>query len=113
MLICQLFLTFAPQYAIQLQYKQNSMATTIKRKAASFRLPSYLLEGLKTEARRQHRSVNNLVEVVLLKTLYNEPNAETLAAMKECESGVELEDFNPNELDKYIYAETTEEVHSV
>ena len=74
------------------------MATTIKRKAASFRLPSYLLEGLKTEARRQHRSVNNLVEVVLLKSLYNEPNAETLAAMKECQSGTELEDFNPNEL---------------
>lgn len=89
------------------------MATTIKRKAASFRLPSYLLEGLKIEARRQHRSVNNLVEVVLLKSLYNEPNAETLAAMKECESGVDLEIFDPNELDKYIYAETTEEVHSV
>ena len=74
------------------------MATTMKRKAVSFRLPSYLLEGLKTEAGRQHRSVNNLVEVVLLKSLYSEPNAETLAAMKECQSGVELEDFDPNEL---------------
>ena len=89
------------------------MVTTIKRKAASFRLPTYLLEGLKTEARRQHRSVNNLVEVVLLKSLCDEPNAKTLAAMKECESGVELEDFDPNELDKYIYAEATEEVHSI
>ena len=89
------------------------MATTIKRKAASFRLPSYLLEGLKTEARRQHRSVNNLVEVALLKSLYNEPNAETLAAMKECQSGVELEDFDPNELDKYIFAETSEEIRPV
>ncbi len=85
------------------------MATTVKRKAASFRLPSYLLEGLKTEARRQHRSVNNLVEVVLLKSLYDKPNAETLAAMKECKSGVELEDFDPNELDKYIYAGTSED----
>ena len=28
----------------------------------------------------------------------DEPNAETLTAMKECESGVELEDFDPNEL---------------
>ena len=71
------------------------------------------MEGLKTEARRQHRSVNNLVEVALLKSLYNEPNAETLAAMKECQSGVKLEDFDPNELDKYIYAETSEEIHSV
>jgi len=32
--------------------------------------------------------------------------AEIMAAMKECQSGVELEDFDPNELDKYIYAET-------
>ncbi len=79
------------------------MEKTIKRKAASFRLPSYLLEGLKTEAKRQHRSVNNLVEYVLVKSLFSEPNAETLAAMKECESGVELDDFNPNDLDEYIY----------
>ncbi|MBR1463551.1 MAG: toxin-antitoxin system protein [Prevotella sp.] len=89
------------------------MATTIKRKATSFRLPNYLLEGLKTEAKRQNRSVNNLVEFVLSTSLFREPNAETLAAMKECKSGVELEDFDPNELDKYIYAENTEEVHTV
>ena len=95
-----------------MQYNLD-MATTIKRKAVSFRLPSYLLEGLKTEAWRQHRSVNNLVEVVLLKSLFAEPNAETLAAMKECQSGVELEDFDPNELDKYIYAETSEEIRPV
>ena len=60
----------------------KDMATTTKRKAVSFRLPSYLLEGLKAEGGRQHRSVNNLVEVVLLKSMYSEPNAETLAAMK-------------------------------
>ncbi|MBO4826652.1 MAG: toxin-antitoxin system protein [Prevotella sp.] len=89
------------------------MATTIKRKAASFRLPNYLLERLKTEAMRQHRSVNNLVEYVLINSLFHEPNAETLAAMEECKSGVELEDFDPNELDKYIYAEDSEAVHSV
>ena len=53
----------------------KDMATTTKRKAVSFRLPSYLLEGLKAEGGRQHRSVNNLVEVVLLKSMYSEPNA--------------------------------------
>jgi hypothetical protein len=98
--------------ALMIQNNKD-MATIIKRKATSFRLPSYLLEGLKKEARRQHRSVNSLVEVVLLKSLYNEPNAETLAAMKECESGVELENFDPNELDKYIYGKATEEVDTV
>ena len=62
------------------------MATTTKRSATSFRLPIYLLEGLKAEAKRQLRSVNNLVEVVLLESRNLEPNAETLAAMAECKS---------------------------
>ena len=57
--------------------------------------------------------MNNLVEYVLINSLFHEPNAETLAAMEECKSGVELEDFDPNELDKYIYAEDSEAVHSV
>lgn len=78
------------------------MATTMKRKAVSFRLPGYLLEGLKTEAGRQHRSVNNLVEVVLLKSLYSEPNAETLAAMKECQSGVELKPLDLSSFDAFM-----------
>ena len=69
------------------------MTTTTKRSATSFRLPIYLLEGLKAEAKKQHRSVNNLVEVFLLESLYHEPNAETLAAMAECRSGVELDEL--------------------
>lgn len=88
------------------------MATTTKRSATSFRLPIYLLEGLKAEAKRQHRSVNNLVEWFLHESLYHEPNAETLAAMAECKSDAELEDFDPNELDQYINEEV-EEVHAV
>jgi len=60
------------------------MATTTKRSATSFRLPIYLLEGLKAEAKRQHRSVNNLVEWFLDESLYNEPNAEALAARTYC-----------------------------
>ena len=46
------------------------MATTVKRRATSFRLPTDLLEGLRAEAQKQHRSVNNLVEVFLLESLY-------------------------------------------
>jgi hypothetical protein len=75
------------------------MATTTKRSATSFRLPSYLLEGLKAEAKRQHRSVNNLVEVLLLESLYHEPNAETLAAMAECKSGAELDELTDEHID--------------
>lgn len=38
-------------------------------------------------AKRQNCSLNNLVETILLDAVYYEPNAETLAAMKEAESG--------------------------
>ena len=38
-------------------------------------------------AKRQNRSLNNFVETLLLDAAYHEPNAETLAAMKEAESG--------------------------
>ncbi|MBR1469703.1 MAG: toxin-antitoxin system protein [Prevotella sp.] len=81
------------------------MATITKRRAASFRLPNYLLEGLKIEAKRQHRSVNNLVEFVLLNSLFHKPNAETLEAMAECKADVELEeltDENIDHLEEYI-----------
>ena len=81
------------------------MATTAKRRATSFRLPTDLLEGLRAKAQRQHRSVNNLVEVFLLESLYREPNATTLAAMAEVKSGAELDeltDENIDNLDDYI-----------
>lgn len=81
------------------------MATTVKRRATSFRLPTDLLEGLRAEAQKQHRSVNNLVEVFLLESLYREPNATTLAAMAEVKSGAELDeltDENIDNLEEYI-----------
>ena len=81
------------------------MATTVKRRATSFRLQTDLLEGLRAEAQKQHRSVNNLVEVFLLESLYREPNAATLAAMAEVKSGAELDeltDENIDNLEDYI-----------
>jgi hypothetical protein len=75
------------------------MATTVKRKATSFRLPTDLLEGLRAEAQKQHRSVNNLVEVFLLESLYREPNATTLAAMAEVKSGAELDELTDEDID--------------
>ncbi len=57
------------------------------KKNQSFRLPVDLIERLKLMAKRQNRSLNNFVETLLLDAAYNEPNAETLAAMKEAESG--------------------------
>ena len=77
------------------------MATTVKRRATSFRLPIDLLEGLRAEAQKQHRSVNNLVEVFLLESLYREPNATTLAAMAEVKSGAELDELTDENIEDH------------
>ena len=56
------------------------------KKNQSFRLSVELIDRLKQLAKRQNRSLNNYVETVLLDAVYHEPNAVTLAAMKEAES---------------------------
>ncbi len=58
------------------------------KKNQSFRLSVELIDRLKQLAKRQNRSLNNYVETILLDAAYHEPNAITLAAMKEAESGV-------------------------
>ncbi len=58
------------------------------KKNQSFRLSVELIDRLKQLAKRQNRSLNNYVETLLLDAAYHEPNAVTLAAMKEAESGV-------------------------
>ena len=59
----------------------------ILKKNQSFRLPVDLIDRLKQLAKRQNRSLNNYVETLLLDAAYHEPNATTLAAMQEAESG--------------------------
>ena len=59
------------------------MEATIVRQSASFRLRADLLEGLKRNAARENRSLNNYVESVLLDVVYNEPNEVTKAAIEE------------------------------
>ena len=71
----------------------QSMATTIIRKPASFRLRADLLEILKRNAARENRTLNNYVESVLLGVVYEEPNEVTKAAIKEARSGK-----NPNKV---------------
>ena len=57
------------------------------RKPASFRLRADLLEGLKRNAARENRTLNNYVESVLLGIVFDEPNEVTKAAIKEAKSG--------------------------
>lgn len=61
------------------------MEATVKKQTA-FRLDNNLLEMLKAAAKREHRSLNNYVECLLMNFMYNQPNEETKAAIEEARS---------------------------
>ena len=63
------------------------MEATIRKKPTMFRLDEELVARLKELAKREHRSLNNFVECLLLDIAYNEPNDITKAAMEEAQSG--------------------------
>ena len=56
------------------------MEAVTKRQTA-FRFDSDLLDMLKRAAKREHRSLNNYVECLLMDAMYNEPNEKTKAAI--------------------------------
>lgn len=68
-----------------MSFQMNNVV--IAKKNQSFRLPVALIERLKQRAKNQNRSLNNYVETLLFDATYREPNDETLAAMREAESG--------------------------
>ena len=63
------------------------MSTARERKQTSFRLSTALVERLRIEAKRENRSLNNLVEVLLTESLDRRSNPETIAAIEEARSG--------------------------
>ncbi len=75
------------------------MEITINKKQTAFRLSEDLLERLKKAAKKEHRSLNNFVESILMDIVYNEPNEETKAAVEEAKAGkfagtIDTKDFN-------------------
>ncbi len=63
------------------------MLTTTRKRQTAFRFRDDLLDKLKMAAARENRSLNNYVESVLMDVIYNQPNAETEAAIAESRSG--------------------------
>ena len=78
------------------------METIVERKQTSFRLRTDLLKRMKNEASKEHRSLNDLVESILMDNMYFQPNETTLAAMREAESGEELEDLDVDNFIEYV-----------
>lgn len=63
------------------------MEAIVQKKATMFRLNVDLVDRLKELAKREHRSLNNYVECLLLDAAYTEPNEITKAAIEEAKSG--------------------------
>ena len=80
----------------------KKMEATIERTQTAFRLSNELLKRLKTEARKQNRSLNNFVESVLMDAVYRTPNAKTLAAVKEARENKNLETINLDNLEGFV-----------
>ncbi len=74
----------------------------VSRKQTSFRLSESLLARLQEEAKRHNRSLNNLVESVLMAFVAKHPNKTTLAAMKEAEDSENLETLDMKEFRNFV-----------
>lgn len=72
------------------------------RKQTSFRLSQELLIKLQEEAKRHNRSLNNLVESVLMAFVSERPNKVTLAAMKEAETSDNLETLDLSNFRNFV-----------
>lgn len=72
------------------------------RKQTSFRLSEELISRLQIEAKRHNRSLNNLVESVLMAFVADRPNKTTLAAMKEAETSDNLETLDLGNFRSFI-----------
>ncbi len=72
------------------------------RKQTSFRLSEDLLARLQQEAKRHNRSLNNLVESVLMAFVADKPNKTTLAAMREAETSDNLETLDLNNFRSFV-----------
>ena len=75
---------------------------SVTRKQTSFRLSENLLERLRIEAKKHTRSLNNLVESVLLAFVSEKPNKTTLAAMKEAETNDNLETLDLSNFRNFV-----------
>lgn len=78
------------------------MSTASIRKQTSFRLSPELIARLQEEARRHNRSLNNLVESILMAFVSARPNKTTLAAMKEAETSDNLETLDLSNFKSFV-----------
>ena len=81
------------------------MSTTtlnMPKRQTAFRFSEDLLNRLKIRARKENRSLNNYVEKVLMDVVYDEPNEETKAAIKEAKANKDLETLDLKKFKEFV-----------
>ena len=81
------------------------MSTTtlnVPKRQTAFRFSEDLLKRLKIRARKENRSLNNYVEKVLMDVVYDEPNEETKAAIKEAKESNNLENLDLKKFKDFV-----------
>lgn len=74
----------------------------VVKKLTAFRLNNDLLDMLKSAAKREHRSLNNFVECLLMDAMYSEPNEETKAAIEEARAGKNLKTIDTSSFENFL-----------
>lgn len=81
---------------------------TIAKRPTSLRLREDLLCELKEMAKESHRSLNNLVEMILWDSVYRKPNELTISAMRELKTNDSLTAYSSvEELESSIMEDET------
>lgn len=78
------------------------MQTTTSKIQTAFRFDRELLSRLKIKAKQENRSLNNYVETILMDIVYHEPNDETVEAIREAQSGKNLEQLDLEKFDEFV-----------
>ena len=78
------------------------MGATINRTHTALTFSTDLLERLKKAAKLENQSLDSFVERMLTEAMSHVPNAETIAAIEEAQSGKELETLDVDNLKSYI-----------
>ena len=79
-----------------------TMETRTIKKQTAFRLDESLINKLKVEARKANRSLSNYVECILMDSVYNEPNEDTLEAIAEAKAGKYAGTIDTGSMDAFI-----------
>ncbi|MGN0210925.1 MAG: ribbon-helix-helix protein, CopG family [Muribaculaceae bacterium] len=78
-------------------------ATVSQKRPTMFRLDSALVERLKQMAKKEHRSLNNFIECILINVAYSEPNDLTRQSLADARAHrYEGGPLDPSSVDKLL-----------